>query len=367
MTDSNELVLTEHIPQYYISKLLKMNSNEITDLLKKVRFYNHGDNLFGKTEKKIAYLRKLKHENAEIYVDLVWTIRESLNTEYQREVKSLPLPPHYECLKAACKFLGLDYEIDLKRRAFYIWTKGRENACLMFKNYKTPFNSQTAAEISSDKDLTYSLLHEFICMPRSIPFLDFNVQEQYRPYLTANSVAEIMESVEKWFSYPVIVKKNFGSQGKGVFLCNNRSETTEAVSRIFDKTYPEYDYLLLVQRKIDILKEYRVVIFQGKVILCYLKDTSEGLLSDNISPLHWEGSKTIVQTDVDLLNKMQNFVSPIFERIDLQFSGLDVVEDTLGKLFLIELNASPGFNYFLADNPAYMLVNMYTKMLQSQM
>ena len=63
--------------------------------------------------------------------------------------------------------------------------------------------------------------------------------------------------------FPVIVKPNSGSQGKGVALCHTRREFYSAMSRVF-----KIDRVALVQRVVT-GKDYRIVVLDDEVISAY--------------------------------------------------------------------------------------------------
>jgi len=83
----------------------------------------------------------------------------------------------------------------------------------------------------------------------------------------------------------------------------------------------------------------------------------------NLSPLHWENSKSVLIDDKNFLTKMSAFIKPVFSKIDLKYAGLDIIEDKLGKLWLIEINSQPGFTYFIRDNSDKEIIKMYRKIL----
>jgi glutathione synthase/RimK-type ligase-like ATP-grasp enzyme len=123
--------------------------------------------------------------------------------------------------------------------------------------------------------------------------LDHFCKPEHRPYLTAFSIEQIVSKISQWFSFPVIIKQNSGSQGKNVFLCKNVDELYQAVSRVFNRQDKNYDYLVLAQEFVKIKKEYRVIYFEGKVELVYEKSLNGGFdgegfenlnFGDNISP-----------------------------------------------------------------------------------
>jgi len=70
----------------------------------------------------------------------------------------------------------------------------------------------------------------------------------------------------KSLGFPVVVKPNSGSQGKGVSFIHNREEFYEAGKEIFT-----YDRVMLVQRPVK-GKDYRIVVLDNEVISAYQRE-----------------------------------------------------------------------------------------------
>lgn len=270
---------------------------------------------------------------------------------------------HINCLKKACDNLKLRYE-DIDKHGIFVMVYVGEKKYPFIAN-KTPFNNYITSEICSDKGYTFDLLNGVINTPRTVSYLDPGCRELYDSYKQFKSNKNIAEDIFENFELPIVVKKNKGSTGTNVFLCQSKAEVKKAIDEIFNKESLDYDYIALAQEYIRIEKEYRVFIFNQKIELVYLKDNSKADYVGNLSPLHWEGAKAVIQEDRKLVDRIQEFIDPIFEVLDLRYSGLDIAEDENGKLVLLELNNHPGFNYVVEDNGEEVLVDLYETMLLS--
>jgi glutathione synthase/RimK-type ligase-like ATP-grasp enzyme len=62
---------------------------------------------------------------------------------------------------------------------------------------------------------------------------------------------------------------------------------------------------------------------------------------------------------------LREFIAPIYELLELNYGGLDIIEDAAGALRLVEINSRPGFSYFVRDNGREPLVKMYEMILTS--
>lgn len=222
-------------------------------------------------------------------------------------------------------------------------------------------NSESDVKLCADKAYTYQLLSDVVKMPKTLAFLDPN-----GPYGASArcDIPGIFSTISKKFEFPVVIKKNAGSLGSHVFVCKDQLEVKEAVTKIFNRQSSAYDYVVLAQEAIKIKSEWRVLMLHGKLEFMYRKDTSEAIFTGNLSPLHWEGGKAVVETDQALYEEIAAFLSPLFSKWQLPYGGFDVVRDEGGVLWLIEINSHPAFAHFLADCDSAPLKQMYTKIVK---
>lgn len=273
---------------------------------------------------------------------------------------------HTKCLIEACKRLDILYSFVAGDENFLQVNLGGHR--YYFPGASTPFNNGATSKICRDKEFSYKLLKDAIAMPKSMGFVDPEGPEGYRGYARVSSTEGIIENICAEFKFPVIVKRNSGSQGQHVFLCKNRDEVKAAVQVVFEKDEKDskgYDHVVLAQEYIVAKKEYRAVVFEKNILLLYEKDISGAVFTGNLSPLHWENSKAIRIIDEKTIGRMQAFTAPIYPLLDLRYGGLDIIEDASGNLSLVELNSRPGFGRFAKDNGSEPLVQMYVKILSA--
>jgi len=228
-----------------------------------------------------------------------------------------------------------------------------------------PFNNEQIVQIFKDKEYTYHLLKGKIKTPKTLGFLSPLCEEKYQKYLLFKDCEEITTEVGKTFSLPVIVKKNRGSAGNNVFLCETNKQIQAALATIFNVNSKDYDYVCLAQEYIDIRHEYRAVFFNQKLVLLYEKDKSDAKFAGNLSPLHWDGAKAKHITDSQIISEIENFVQPVFAEINVNYGGFDIAIDTNGEYWLIEINSSPNFETFVRDNHRQIAVKMFKQILES--
>jgi len=266
-----------------------------------------------------------------------------------------------KCLIKACIELNINYDLIEKSNFLTIKIKSKP---FYFINNAVPINSHIDAIISQDKDFTYKVLKDSIRLPKTSSYMDPNCQDKYREYLSYYSQLEILDNIIQKFKLPLIIKRNKGSIGNNVFLCKNSDEISDSINTIFNQKSKDYDYLLLAQEYIPIFKEFRVIVLNKRVELVYEKNNSNATFLGNLSPLHFIGAKTIKQTDSELLNKIQEFINLIFEKINIPYFGADIAIDKEKNLWLIEINSKPGFEHYVKDNGEKDIIELYKKLLK---
>jgi len=262
----------------------------------------------------------------------------------------------------ACKKSSIAYEIlHPNQNVVKIKLGDRE---YYFTNYSTPLTPQSVAEIFKDKQYFYQIFQDVVKMPRTISFISPYCDVKYLEYLEFPSIDKIITEIENNFQFPVIVKRNRGSAGNNVFKCADLLEVRNALERIFDVGSKNYDYVALTQQSINIIKEYRSVCLHQEQIVLYEKDISQAEFVGNLSPLHWEGAIAKQVNDAQVIQAIDEFIKPIFEKMSIAYVGLDVVLDDRGKYWLIEANSHPNFDIFIRDNGEAAIVQLFQKILK---
>jgi len=263
----------------------------------------------------------------------------------------------------ACQELNISYEILAPNQNLVRIKLNGQDYYLV--NFSMPFNNEQIVQIFKDKEYTYHLLKGKIKTPQTLGFLSPFCEEKYQKYLVFKDCAEISAQVSKTFSLPAIVKRNRGSAGNNVFLCETKEQVIAAIATVFNINSKNYDYVCLAQEYIDIRHEYRAVFFNSKLVLLYEKDKSEAKFAGNLSPLHWDGAKAKHITDSEIISEIENFAKPVFEEVTINYAGFDIALDTNGEYWLIEINSSPNFEIFVRDNDRQIAVKMFKDILES--
>lgn len=267
------------------------------------------------------------------------------------------------CLMAACGRVGIAFRIHDEYGNVVSFARGGRE--YFFVNFTTPFNNDAVSRLCKDKEFSYRLLKGVVRTPRTRGFFDPDyADERFDRYKKEKQSADIAREIASLFPFPVIVKMNAGTRGINVYKCARTEEVERALAAIFKKDSRYYDYIALGQEYIPPAREFRVVVFRGKVLLAYEKDISQARFVGNLSPLHYEGARAVHLTDATALGRFAEFLAPALRVIPAEFSGCDIIEDARGNLHLLELNTSPGFYHFTKDNGEELLVRLYENILR---
>ena len=137
--------------------------------------------------------------------------------------------------------------------------------------------------------------------------------------------------IEQVGGLPCIMKTPRGSQGSGVFFIETKEQA---------KTMLELSHLkgldTLLQEKINGNRvDYRVIILNDKVICSMKRTAAKGEEKANLA-LKGTGQS------VKLSKEHEEFCIKASKAIGLNFSGVDVMIDEQGKIYLIEINSNCG-------------------------
>lgn len=239
------------------------------------------------------------------------------------------------------------------------------NKTLYVANGEGDWNTQAQAIICKDKSFQYEMFEDLGLFPMTWSFCDPDMADRYEEYRQFDSVESISEALEGVVEYPAIVKPNRGSRGNLVALCDSTPSLISALKQVFDRHSSHYDYVGIVQERLDIEQEYRVIMIGGIVHTVIRKDISEAQFVGNLSPLHWEGARAIIETDTELKQEIQTLLDPMYARFPIHFTGLDIVKTTQGDWKVIELNANPGFTRLAHDQGEEPVDQIYIDLLRS--
>ena len=201
--------------------------------------------------------------------------------------------------------------------------KDRYIASLLQKKCICIFNSAHSIEDCDDKMLTYlSLAERGIKMPKTVPGpLNYS----------GSPDGEFLNNLVKILSFPIVVKQNFGSMGRGVFLAKNMEELKEIEAKISSepRLYQEY---------IDSSygRDHRLIVIDKKVI-CGYERNSEG--RDFRSNLGVGGTGK----PIELTKEEIEMAEEAARAFRLDYCGVDLLIGPDEKPILCEVNSNAFF------------------------
>jgi glutathione synthase/RimK-type ligase-like ATP-grasp enzyme len=266
------------------------------------------------------------------------------------------------CLQKACEKLCVSYKVH--HSSENIFEVIINNKSYLFTNWATPINRHSIIQLNRDKDYFYTFFRDVVNMPKTRSYFNPHSDPKYDKFLEQISVAEIIADIESNFEYPIIIKKNQGSWGTNVFKITKRHKLEKALLDIYNRFSSSYDYIALAQQYLDIESEYRTIFYNGKLQFCYKKDIDNATFIGNLSPFHHEGAKAVLIKDEELLDKIQNFCSPVFKKLDIHYCGIDIVIDKQEVMWLLESNSSPGFDNIIRFGYESVVVELYQTILK---
>jgi len=294
----------------------------------------------------------------------------------------------------------------------------KNGKCSYFRYNTLDLNPVGSTEIAKDKDYANHFMKKlgYPIIPSSKTFFANPLAKDIKQK-KYNSEAAL--AYAKKLGWPVIIKPNSGSQGKGVALVYNENELKQGLKEIF-----KIDKIALLQKYIA-GNDYRLVVLDNEVISAYQRQALS-ILGDgksNIFQLLSEKQKEFIQQKRDskikindwrLINKLkrQNLTLKSIPRkgeevylldnanlstggkaidvsqtihssykkmaikltkdMGLRFCGVDIltnndVNKKINKYWIIEINAAPGLDHYFktGKKQAKLVEKLYLKILKN--
>jgi len=164
-----------------------------------------------------------------------------------------------------------------------------------------------------------------------------------------------LKLVETNLQYPMIVKTLSGSYGAGVFLVEDRKQFRQLM-KMAEITKPSYNIILQEFIQDSFGKDLRVLVVNGKVVGCMMRQSVDGDFRANIT----RGGEAIpYQIDEDI-----EWISGECARLlNLDVAGVDLLFNN-GSYTICEVNSAPGFEgmeKYTSKNIALEMVNYVVK------
>ena len=200
-------------------------------------------------------------------------------------------------------------------------------ARLLEKSGQRLFNRADFIKLCDDKMLTFiKCANEGIKMPDTYagPLVYTSITQ---PHL------EFLDEVSKKLGFPMVVKKVYGSLGEGVFLVQDKEELINLYREICHNP-------ILFQKYMATSKGHsiRVIIIDGKVFGGFIRKNG-GDFRSNFGTT--AGSEKLQNPE-----KYFSFAQKIAEKLDIEYAGIDLLDDKNGEIVLCEINSNAFFEEF---------------------
>ena len=200
-------------------------------------------------------------------------------------------------------------------------------ARMLEKFGKRLFNKADFIKLCDDKMLTFIKCADMdIKMPDTFagPLVYTSIQE---PHL------EFLEEIIDKLGFPMVVKKVYGSLGEGVFLVQDKEELISLYKEICHSP-------VIFQRYVSSSKgrSIRVIVIDGKVFGAFIRKNG-GDFRSNFGTT--AGSEKLENPE-----KYISFASKIAEKLDIEYAGIDLLDDTNGDIVMCEINSNAFFEEF---------------------
>ena len=164
-----------------------------------------------------------------------------------------------------------------------------------------------------------------------------------------------LKLVETNLQYPMIVKTLSGSYGAGVFLVEDRKQFRQLM-KMAELTKPSYNIILQEFIQDSFGKDLRVLVVNGKVVGCMMRQSIDGDFRANIT----RGGEAIpYQIDENI----EWIGGECARLLNLDVAGVDLLFNN-GSYTICEVNSAPGFEgmeKYTSKNIALEMVNYVVK------
>lgn len=184
------------------------------------------------------------------------------------------------------------------------------------------FNSSKAIELCDDKMLTHIVLsNNNIKMPLTISSpLCFN----------DDGNRNFINEVENKLSFPMIIKENYGSLGRQVYLINNHEELVNMSEKLIHVNHIYQQFISSSKGK-----DYRIIVINHKVV-AYMKRENRYSYLSNLASGGLSYVIKLPQSYLDMAVKVSKILK-------LDYCGVDILEGNQGEPILSEVNSNAFF------------------------
>lgn len=211
------------------------------------------------------------------------------------------------------------------------------------------FNKADFIKLCDDKILTFVACSNLgIRMPKTFAGPLMYRQPQNDDYM-------FLTTIVKELSYPMIVKKVYGSLGEGVYLVNNYKELSDLYSEIYRNPILFQEYIYSSKGR-----SLRILIIDGKVF--------GGFVRFNNADFRSNYGETADGATLENSQKYFDFAQNIADKLNIEYAGIDLLFDENEDPILCEINSNAFFEEFekvTGLNAARAIVKMIIKKMEA--
>ncbi len=143
-----------------------------------------------------------------------------------------------------------------------------------------------------------------------------------------------IERIEQHLGYPVVVKTISGSQGTGIFLCEDR-RSLEDLMELVSATRSNVNIILQEFIESSRGRDLRVITVGGRAVACMQRVAQDGSFKANVS----RGGRA---EPFDITPEIEWLSTEVSRLLGLDIAGIDLLFDR-DHYRICEANSSPGF------------------------
>ena len=267
-------------------------------------------------------------------------------------------------IQEICQEEGISFTLVSKDWIILLEKNGLKRSIV---GYKFSLNSQASGLICDDKYAFYEVLKHV-----NIPVLE------HRMFYKNYNKEEVFSYVKK-HEFSFVCKSNTGTCGKDMFLITKEEELFSSMDTLLKKCHS-----ISLSPFVNIKTEYRAIILQGKMVLCYGKkrpivtgngkDSIYDLLCSFNAPFfskikktkdlervsslgevfeyNWQfnlskGAVPFLLEDKKLIQKIENLALQVHLAVALSFASIDIVELENGEFYVLEANSGVMMENFM--------------------
>ena len=189
------------------------------------------------------------------------------------------------------------------------------------------FNRAEFIKLCDDKMLTFiKCANEGIRMPDTFagPLVYTSIEDPH---------TEFLDEIINKLGFPMVVKKVYGSLGEGVFLVQSKEELITLYKEICHNP-------ILFQKYVSSSSGHsiRVIVIDGKVFGAFKRKNGSDFRSNF--------GTTAGSEKLENQQKYLDFAQKIAEKLDIEYAGIDLLDDENGNIVMCEINSNAFFEEF---------------------